>query len=143
MTPYLVRKANKPPRRAAKPHLREIIKEPLLISYRNGKSLKDKLVKAKLLRLLDHHGHTAEVALVCQTYFRHVFSCTSAALSGLVKSYSLKCCERKDNVSPCTQLKVDRFFHVFSVELDMFRHTRESYAFLCHSQYLSRSHIAV
>ena len=34
------------------PLLREIYKEPPLISYRKGKSLKDMLVKAKLLRLL-------------------------------------------------------------------------------------------
>ena len=86
------------------PNLREVFKKSPLIAYRKGKSLKDKimLVKAKLLRLLEHHGHTAGVALVCQTHFRHVFSCTTAALSGLMKSSTLKCCEHKD-VSPRTQ----------------------------------------
>ena len=34
------------------PLLREIYKDPPLISYRKGKTLKDMLVKAKLLRLL-------------------------------------------------------------------------------------------
>ena len=30
-----------------------------------------------------YHGHTAGVVLVCQTHVRHVFSCTTAALSSL------------------------------------------------------------
>ena len=45
------------------PLLREIYKEPPLISYRKGKSLKDMLVKAKLKRLLStqwaHSGSRA------------------------------------------------------------------------------------
>ena len=57
-----------------------------------------------------------------------------------MKSSSLKCCERKDNVCPCTQLKVDRFFYLFSVELGMFRHTKESCIFMPFSVSFTFSH---
>ena len=43
------------------PLLKEIFKEPPLISYKKGKSLKDMLAL--------HNGHTPGVALVCQPHF--------------------------------------------------------------------------
>ena len=45
------------------PLLREIFKEPPLISYRKAKSLKDMLVLP--------NGHTEGVALVCQPKFNY------------------------------------------------------------------------
>ena len=51
------------------PLLREIFKEPLLISYRE--SLKDMLVL--------HNGRIAGVAFVCQPYFNHQQKTTTKA----------------------------------------------------------------
>ena len=59
------------------PLLRNIFKEPPIISYRKGKSLKDILVKAKLLLLI--HPRTAGVVQACQ-HFYHAILCKSHLL---------------------------------------------------------------
>ena len=47
------------------PKLRVIFKEPPLISYRKGKSVKDMLVKSETLKAVEqHNGHTAGVAVL-------------------------------------------------------------------------------
>ena len=51
------------------PLLREICKEPPLISYRKGKSLKEMLFKQNYKGFYQHNGHTAGVAQVCQPHF--------------------------------------------------------------------------
>ena len=91
------------------PNLREIFKEPPLISFRKGNRLKICLSK---LNCSGYCGHTAGVALVRQTHFRHVFNCMSAVLCGLVKSSSFRCCKSNDNVCPCI-----RFFFLANAKL--------------------------
>ena len=54
------------------PLLREIYKEPPLISYRKGKSLKDMLVKQNYKGFYQHNGHTAGVVQVCQSHLNRL-----------------------------------------------------------------------
>ena len=55
------------------PLLREIYKEPPLISYRKGKSLKDMLVKQLNYKgFYQHNGHTAGVMQVCQSHLNRL-----------------------------------------------------------------------
>ena len=50
------------------PLLREIYKEPSLISYRKGNRLKTCLLKQNYKGFYQHNGHTAGVAQVCQPH---------------------------------------------------------------------------
>ena len=54
------------------PPLREIYKEPPLIFYRKGKSLKDMLAKQNYKGFYQHNGHTAGVVQVCQPHLNRL-----------------------------------------------------------------------